>query len=717
MEEIEDLGIEIKKPKRPKGLFNKHLLLNTYFEHTELFSVEAQKKLMHGKYCGEIYGSKKYNIYWEEQRERCIHGYENPITKMYIPGYMYGFLNFKPMKILENPNAKKSRRILAFPRFWPIHYYYLQAIMHASDEGLNSILLKPRGTGFSELHSWIASSDYTFQKEDPSFFFVANEGYLNKDGILTKCWENLDFLSGETERAFRHLRQVKNGDLHRRASFIDPVEGVERKTGGEIIGRIIDHPRKVRGARGKVFWEESGSFPNFTDAWYATKALVEQGGVAFSMNLAWGTGGEQGPGIAGLEDAFKKPADYDCLGFDNCWTDDFGPDHGFFFPVWASMDKFMDKWGNTDFKAAKDHHDQVREKLYKSSPHKYDKYVAEYPYTPDEALMRLTGNHFPVVQLQQQLKKVQLSKDIQGLKKHGNLVLNEGKVEFKLDPQARPINEYPHKTDELDSLDGCITIVEAPLKDNGDVPPHLYEIVVDPFYVDDPEEAISLGACYVYKKANTIFSTEADMLVAWYVGRPRRGVDFQRNVFLLARYYNALVNSEILGGGQNLLDYAKQHNLIQYCAPRPSMFNTDKEHIKSSQRTFFINMNKDLKKQALLDLADWLLTERALQDEGEKTRYVLNLELIYDEALLEELIKFRQDANFDRISALLVLMVIRREVEQKEVERVHQQNGGSVFDRVLFTNNDFDRSNMLPLSEMLPPRAEIRPLPGGDLIL
>lgn len=711
-----EIVTEITQPPKLKASFNKNLLLNTYFEHTDLFSAESNRKLQQGYFCNEVYGSKKYNLYWSEQRERCIHGYVNPETKLWIPGYLYGFLNFKPMKILENPNAKTSRRITAFPRFWPIHYYYITSVMEAKAEGQNMALLKPRGTGFSELHSWIAASDYTFQKEDPGFFFVSNEGYLNKDGILSKCWDNLDFLSAETNRAFRHLRQKKDGDLHKRASYIDPVKGVEVRTGGEIIGRVIDHPRKVRGARGKVFWEEGGSFPNLLDAWIATRALVEQGGTMFAMNLLWGTGGEQGAGISGLEEIFKHPISYDCLPHENCWDDAFGPYHGFFFPAWASMDKFMDPWGNTNFTDAKKWHDDKREQIYKHSPHIFDKHIAEYPYTPDEALMRLTGNHFPVAQLQQHLNKVKSSRDIQGLKKNGFFSLSEGEVVFKLDPSARPINKYPHQSDQ--ALDGCVTIVEAPLKENGVVPARLYEIVVDPFYVDDPEEVTSLGAIYVYKKANTMFSTESDMLVAWYVGRPKRGMDFQKIIFQFARYYNAMVNSEILGGGQNIIDYAKQHGHLQYCAPRPTMFNTDKDHIKASQVVYFINMNKDLKKQALLDLADWLLTERAIKIDDEKTSYILTLEMIYDEGLLEELIKFRQDANFDRISALLVLMVIRRELERQEIQQIEKKAGGNFFDRPLFTNYLVDSSNMLPLSEMLPPKAneQVRPLPGGDLI-
>jgi hypothetical protein len=625
------------------------------------------------------------------------------------------------MRIIKDPKGKASARIAGFPRFWPIHYFYFNSVEEAKANGLNMPLLKPRGTGFSELHSWIAASDFTFQKEDPSFFFVSNEGYLNKDGILTKCWDTIDFLSSETERAFRHLRQKKDTDLHKRASYIDPVQGVEKRTGGEIIGRVIDHPRKVRGARGNVFWEEGGSFPGLIDAFIATRALTEQGGVTFATNYLWGTGGEQGAGIQGLETIFRSPLAYKCLPHENQWEDVVSLT-GFFFPAWACMDKFEDQWGNTDFKAAYEWHCQEREIIRKESPRDYDKHIAEYPFTPSEALMRLTGNHFPVSELQAQHRKITTSNDIKGIKKHGKLVSFEGKVEFKLDPFAKPIERYPHDraTSEEGKIDleGCVTIVERPLTINDEVPSNLYDIVVDPFSVDDVEQVISLGAIYVYKKANSLFPTEGDMLVAWFVGRPARGIDFHRIVFNLAKFYNAKVHSEILGGGQNLLDFARQNNLLHYCAPRPTMFSTDRETTKRSHIVYFLNLSTEFKKQLLRELADWLLLERNLIVDDEKTQYVQNLEMIYDPGLLEELIKFNFTGNFDRISALLVLMAIRKEAEAQEIEVIERKEGGSIFDRPLFTDSYSNNDNILPLSEMMAPRnkEQIKPMPGGDLL-
>lgn len=688
--------------RKVMGKFNKDLLMNTYFEHTDLFSPAAELKRTTGKFCGEVFRSKKYNIYWGEQKERCIHGYTNPVTKVHIPGPLYFHLNFTQFKILLDPNKNVSKRITTFPRFWPIHYFFLQDYALAREEGKNMAILKPRGTGWSELMATLGAWYYTFQTEDPVFYFAANDGYLTKEGIINKVWDRVNFLNAETERAFKHLRQDTDKELHLRASFIDPVTQTEKKTGGDILARIIDNHNKVRGARGHIFFEEGGSFPNLVKAWMTCWALGEQGGTTFANMILWGTGGEQGPGIAGLEDIFRNPEPYKCLEFENCWEEiTINRPHGFFFPVWAVMDRFMDKWGNTDFEKAKAFHDKERELKLRKSPHLMDKHIAEYPYTPSEALMRLQGNAFPVAQLQMQLMRVDTNRDIQGLLKHGTIDIKEGEPQFILDPKVRPIEKYPHSEEE--GVEGAFTMFEAPLKDDtGKVPDNLYVIVADCFAVDTEQATDwnSLGAFYVYKRKNNLFPTEDDMFVGWYSGRPRRVKDFYRMIFLAARLYNATVFTEIKGGGQGLLDYAREHGFLNYCGERPSVFSKDRES-RAANRQYFVRMEEDDKLTYILHAADWMLKERALRIEGDKTQYVLNLEKFYDRAFLEELIKFHIEGNFDRVSCLLVLMAVKQELEIKEVIEAIKEEPDHIFNRSLFSDHKSSKGYTLSPREIL----------------
>lgn len=688
------------------GKFNKDLLLNTYFEHTELFSPAANKFLKEGQYCNEVFNSKKYNVFWGQEIERCIHGYENPKTKLWIPGKYYFFLNYKQMKIIDDADRdkKSAKRITSFPKFWAIHYFYMQDWYTAMNNGKNMIVLKPRDTGFSELLSSNGVHEYTFQTENPVFFFVSVERYLNKDGVLSKGWDQINFLNQHTQRAMKHLRQYKDQDLYKRASYQDPETGVEIKTGGEIQGAVIDNPRKVRGARGYVNWEEFGSFPDGEDAWMTAVALAEQGGVKFAMQTAWGTGGEQGPGIAAMDKIFNNPDLYDCLEFENCWEADMllPKPHGFFFPVWANMTKFMDKWGNTDHAKAKAYWDDRRQKASKGSNVLMDKLIAEYPYTPMEALMRLQNNPFPVEKLQRQLRRIDSSLDIQGMLKHGEIEIEDGKPHFKLNSKLDPVNRFPHKTDEV--LEGAFTMFESPLRDSdGKVPPNLYYIVADCFAVDTEQATDwnSLGAFYVYKKVNTLFPTEDDILVGWYAGRPPRVKDFHRRVFLAARYYNAIVQTEIKGGGQELLNYAKDYGFLEYCGERPTVFNQDKEFKKVSGRQFFVRIEENTKPERIQKLVDWLLKERSLRVDGDKTEYILNLERIYDRALIEELIKYNPDGNFDRISCLLVLMTIQQEAELQIVMEQHKKNRDHIFNRPLFQDANSRKPYMLSQREMI----------------
>ena len=73
---------------------------------------------------------------------------------------------------------------------------------------------------------------------------------------------------------------------------------------------------------------------------------------------------------------------------------------------------------------------------------------------------------------------------------------------------------------------------------------------------------------------------------------------------------------------------------------------------------------------------------------GNETQYVLNLDRIYDRALLQELIKFRPDGNFDRISCLLVLMMVIQEAELQQVELQTKRNKDHIFNRPLYSDEE-----------------------------
>lgn len=669
------------------------------FINTRYFSEAANGYLKNGYYTNAPYGSKDYREYWDEQYKRCLEGYS--VGGVQLQRYHYFFLNFKPLNIVADPKARASKKIEAFPRFWDVHFDFFHAMQTAEDDGKHMTILKPRGTGFSEIMSTIGVHNFVLIPRSKSFYFAFDQGFLNKDGVLTKCWDHLNFLNTHTNRGMKRVRQAKDADLHKRASHFDG-EGNERGYMSEIIGRVIDKPRKVRGARtgtwGKVYFEEGGSFPNLKEAVTTTRPLVEQGGVSTGQIVVWGTGGEQGPGIEGLEQMFLYPEAFNMFEFPNEWDDSLaGETCGYFFPTHWAMDRFMDNDGNCDRDKAYQFQMEERRKAKISSKMDEDHYVAEYPFKPSEALMRLTANDFPVREAQEQYLRVKSDPGIQGMLKNGWLIRDREthRLKFQLDHKAQPIDKYPWR--EHDTT-GCITMVEAPYKDQlGHVPSGMYTIVVDPYYKDETVTEGSLGACYVYKHANDMSETEDDLFVAWYVARPKTTEAFARIVFHLAEFYNAKVQSEIAGGGKGLLDYARVHKLTSYCCLEPDILYNNERQTKRT-KAYFMNMPTDTKRLALSYYADWLRRERSLRegDDGSIIK-VINVNKVYDIGMLEEIIKFNEDGNFDRISAGRILPFMIKEHVDRQIDARRADN---FWDRELFTDQPNNNDHWLPPSEL-----------------
>lgn len=671
------------------------------FIYTDRFQPAAQLKDKYGNYVDAPFGSKAYREFWAEQDRRCLHGYEVEGTR--ITGPHYFMLNFTKLTIVKDVKGHASDKEESWPRFWDLHYDFFHVLEASEKAGKHFVLLKPRGTGFSEIMATLGVYNYTLFRNSKNFYFASNEGFLNKDGIITKCWDKLNFLNKETQRAYKHLRQVKDQDLHKRASYIDQ-EGDERGYMSEIIARVIDHPRKVRGARtgsrGKVFLEEGGSFPNVRAAVHAIRPLVEQGGVTTGQVVLWGTGGEQGIGIDGLEHIFTHPEGFNMYSFDNIWDDNaIGQKTGWFFPVYACMDRYMDKDGNCDQEAAKLHHDKERARIRKQSPEDEDKYIAEYPYNPNEALMRLTSNEFPVPEAQRQLMKVRTDAGIQGMLKYGWFHKTSGGIKFIIDSKARPIKKWPH--DVTSDTTGCITMLESSFKDkDGIVPNNLYSIILDPYYKDEAVESKSLGAAYVYKHANVISDTEDDILVCWYVARPKTLQKFYENLFMMAKAYNAKIQSEIAGGGQGVLDYARMTHQLHLCEYEPDILSTG--DMPKKKKNYFMNMSADRANLAISYMGEWLKHVRSMTEDDEKKGFkmVINVDKVYDEGLLEEIIKYNDVSNFDRVSAIRLLPFMIKEQAGREIQQ-QNNNEDSFWNRELFSDVEHGPSIAMLQSEMM----------------
>ena len=89
------------------------------------------------------------------------------------------------------------------------------------------------------------------------------------------------------------------------------------------------------------------------------------------------------------------------------------------------------------------------------------------------------------------------------------------------------------------------------------------------------------------------------------------------------------------------------------------------------QRTKGNHMNKPIKEWGEGLIKDWLNEEYA---SGKK-----NLTKIFSEPLLEELIAYNPDGNFDRVMALMEVMIYREELHHVKIKDAKEANKIELF--------------------------------------
>jgi len=169
--------------------------------------------------------------------------------------------------------------------------------------------------------------------------------------------------------------------------------------------------------------------------------------------------------------------------------------------------------------------------------------------------------------------------------------------------------------------------------------------------------------------------------VASYVGRPLKQDTYNRNLFLLAEYYNAKIAFENNRG--NVMEYAKNNNLLHRLYEKPNIQENRHRSRPRTTRTYGLTMSsKSMKNQAEVYIRDWLLEEYAKSAEGKRT---LVLNKILDPALLKELANYNEDGNFDRVSALMVGMYYLRQLQNQKVRKQDPvEEHSDFFNRELF---------------------------------
>ena len=680
---------------------------NQRIHNSEQFSEAANFFKKNKCYTFAPKGTTDYVQYWERETDRCLNGYIAP-GGQYITGYHYFYLNYSPiMKIVQTKYTDKDgnirtkrERILDFPRFWDYDWYYFNAIEQAEIEGKHMAVLKSRQRGYSFKGASMLVRNYELIKGSKNFAVASEQKFLIGDGLLTKAWEIMDFIDANTEWAKQRLTSTR---MERVSGYkITDEYGKQTEQGykSSICGITLKNdPERIRGTRGKlVLWEEGGKFPNLLDAWRIEQPSVENDdGIAFGTMIAFGTGGTEGASFDGLKELFYKPKAYNVLSFPNIWDE--GRENtecGFFVPSWSNLESFddngnyvyMDNDGNSLKEKAIGNLIEQRNKIKDggASQQSIDRFISERPITPQEAVLELGKNIFPRKLLMDQLTRIRTNVKLQNMKHIVDLAWDGNGQVKATEKKSGDITSYPLK--KGDKPHGSVVIWEYPVNDP---PLGLYIAGCDPYDHDD-SFTNSLGSTFIFKRVR---AGEAwnDVIVAEYSGRPDTAEEYYENVRKLLTFYNARLLFE--NERKGIYPYFTNKHCDYLLADQPDKIISEIFKDSKVQRRKGCHMTKQIRAYGEGLILEWLL------DEFEPGHP--NVERVYSEPLIEELIENDGVRNVDRVIALCMVMIYREELFQLKVSSAKEQNKQvELFEMPLFSKQWFDQDDCGSSEEGIP---------------
>lgn len=671
---------------------------NQKLHNTDKFRQAAIFFEKHGCYTLAPRGTTDYKKYWDQETERCLNGYTAPDGEG-ITGYNYFYLNYSPIfKLVEteytdrNGDVRKRReRVLQFPSFWDYDYYYFCAIEEAEQQGKHMAVLKSRQRGYSFKGASMLVRNYMLIPGSKNFAVASEQKFLVGDGLLTKAWQIMDFLDKHTEWAKQRLVSTR---MERVSGYkVTDEFGKQTEQGylSSIVGITLKNdPERIRGTRGKlVLWEEGGKFPDLLDAWRIEQPSVEtDDGVAFGLMIAFGTGGTIGASFEGLKELFYKPNANNVLAFPNIWDD--GRENtecGFFVPAYSNLEsfdddgnqKFMDKDGNSLKELAIQNLIEQRNKIKDggASQQSIDRFISERPMKPAEAVLELGKNIFPRKLLMDQLTRIRTNKKLQSMKHIVDLEWDgDGQVKATEKPSG-DITNYPLK--KGDKPHGSVVIWEYPVKDP---PLGLYIGGCDPYDHDD-SFTNSLGSTFIFKRVRA-GEAWTDVIVAEYSGRPDTAEEYYENVRKLLTFYNARLLFE--NERKGIYPYFTNKHCDYLLADQPDKIISEVFKDSKVQRRKGCHMTKQIRAYGEGLILEWLLDEF---EEGHP-----NVERVYSEPLIEELVENDGVRNVDRVIALCMVMIYREELYQVKVSSAKEQNKQvELFEMPLFSKQWFEEDN------------------------
>ena len=649
--------------------------------------------------------NSEYGKWVREERRRVWDGYVRESDGEWVTGYMYWFLNYSPMmlsKIREykDKNGKKRKskradRVEALPECWEGIYWRFHCLDQASNGGLYNNFeggqhmaeLASRGKGKSYSlasilnHIFVVGENEEAHEKVKGIVTAYQKEYLTKDGVLNKFVDMANFCATNTQFPRKRLKNSLQ-EMTWIMGYKDVELDIERGTQNTVLGvSSKDDESKLRGKRAaKILIEEFGTFPRLVDLYNVLLPSVQEGDIVFGQIYMLGTAGDNESDFAGAQEIMYNPKGYNMYALPNVFDkyNQGKPYFVFFFPGYVNRKGCYNENGVSDVIKALIEilMNRYRVKYNSTDPNTIIKTIAEVPITPAEAIVKTGVNMFPVADLTERIGQLDANPTEYDDVYVGDLVFNKGgQVEYK-PTSATPIRDFPHKDNKIE---GAIEIYQLPEIDRNTGKPYndRYILGADP-YDDDESNTMSLGSIFV-------LDLWTDRIVAEYTGRPPFADDYYEICRKLCLFYNGRLNYEYNKKG--LFSHFSTRNSL-YLLTDVLDFLKEKQMMKDGygNKSKGTNASPAINAYARSRLRSWLLAPVPIMqtiDGEEKEVMVPRLFTVRNRALLKELINYNSEGNFDRISAMGMLMLLREDrmiIYQGDVSKEKQERANNSYD-------------------------------------
>lgn len=609
--------------------------------------------------------NSEYRKFWDREIDRCYNGLLRESDGMWIPGYMYWFLNYCPMMVNEYKRGnKKAIRKEGFGYFFEGIWWRYLYLNKARENGHHAVELAKRGCGKSYSLATIMSKNLIIgesketNKRNITVLTAYQKEYLkdDKDGTLSKFVPILSHLAKYTPFPRLMLKQSSN-EMTWQMGYKDEY-GRSRGSLNQVIGvSAKDDSDKLRGKRGWILYEEFGNFSGLLELYDVTRKSVEDGDYTFACQYLIGTANNKEANFQSAKTLLYAPKSYNIQDLQNVYDKKGqGKDvFGFFFPAYINRAGCYNKDGVSDVVLALLELLSNRYKAkYGADPTSVLRVIAEDPITPAEAIIKVKDAFFNVQALNERAQQLDTNPHLYDDIYIGELFFNSsGQVEFK-PTSAVPIRKYPVDNDTR----GALEIYAMPEKDiTGRVFDNRYIIGLDP--VDnDIAESSSLYSCFV-------FDLFTDNIVAEFTGRNPYADDNFEITRKLCLFYNARCLYE--SNKKGCFAYFQTMRSTHLLAETPEYLR-DKQMIKYKgfgSNAYGVNASAAINNYANGLLKDWLnklVSVTVKKEDG--TEDLILIPILYTlktRALIEEAIQFSPEINVDRIRAMGMVMIYRQE--------------------------------------------------------